>query len=68
MAKLNHTLTFKNSEVSLSENTITEYLKDDIQVHILSDVLKRFEGENKKVDITFKEVADLEPSEIDGEE
>ncbi|PGZ96960.1 hypothetical protein COE51_16460 [Bacillus pseudomycoides] len=68
MAKLNHTLTFKNAEISLEENTITEYLKDDIQTHVLSEVLKRFEGENKKLDITFKETSDLEPSEIDGEE
>jgi Lhr-like helicase len=67
MAKLNHTLSFKNAEISLEENTITEYLKDRIEIHVLSDVLKRFAGADKKVDITFKEVTELEPSEIDGE-
>jgi hypothetical protein len=30
-------------------------------------VLKKFEGENKTVDLTIKESSDLEPSEIDGE-
>jgi hypothetical protein len=67
MAKVSSTLNFKNSQISLSENTITEFGKDDVKVYVLSDVLRQFEGENKFLDITFKEASELEPSEIDGE-
>jgi hypothetical protein len=67
MAKQTLNYTFKNAVISLEENTITEYGKDDIKVYVLSDVLKKFEGEDKTVDLTIKESSDLEPSEIDGE-
>jgi hypothetical protein len=67
MAKQTLNYSFKNAVISLEENTITEYGKEDIKVYVLSDVLKKFEGENKTVDINIKESSDLEPSEIDGE-
>lgn len=67
MAKQTLNYSFKNAVISLEENTITEYSKEDIKVYVLSDVLKKFEGENKTVDISIKESSDLEPSEIDGE-
>jgi hypothetical protein len=68
MAKQTLNYSFKNSVISLEENTITEYTKDDIKVYVLSDVLKKFEGEGQMVDLTIKESSDLEPSSIDGEE
>jgi hypothetical protein len=67
MAKQTLNYTFKNSVISLEDNTITEIGKDEIKVYVLSDVLKKFEGENKTVDISIKESSELEPSEIDGE-
>ncbi|PKR82863.1 YonK family protein [Heyndrickxia camelliae] len=67
MAKQTLNYSFKNAVISLEENTITEYGKEDIKVYVLSDVLKKFEGENKTVDISIKESSDLEPSEVDGE-
>lgn len=67
MAKQTLNYAFKNSVISLEENTITEYTKDDIKVYVLSEVLKQFEGEGKMVDLTIKETSDLAPSEIDGE-
>jgi hypothetical protein len=67
MAKQTLNYSFKNAVISLEENTITEYGKEDIKVYVLSEVLKKFEGENKTVDLTIKESSDLEPSEIDGE-
>ena len=67
MAKQTLNYSFKNAVISLEENTITEYGKEDIKVYVLSDVLKKFEGENKTVDLTIKESSDLEPSEVDGE-
>jgi YonK protein len=63
MAKLNHTLTFKNAEISLENNEITEELKESFETHVLSDVLNRFIG--KKVDITIKEVTDVKASSIE---
>lgn len=67
MAKQTLNYTFKNCVISLEDNTITEYGKEDIKTYVLSDVLKKFEGEEKTVDISIKESSDLEPSEIDGE-
>lgn len=67
MAKINNTLTFKNAQISLEENSITEYGKDDIKVYVLSNILRQFEGEEKFLDITFKEASELAPSEVDGE-
>jgi hypothetical protein len=67
VAKQTLNYSFKNAVISLEENTITEYGKEDIKVYVLSDVLKKFEGENKTVDLNIKESSDLEPSEIDGE-
>lgn len=67
MAKQTLNYAFKNAVISLEENTITEYGKEDIKVYVLSDVLKKFEGENKTVDLSIKESSDIEPSEIDGE-
>lgn len=67
MAKQTLNYAFKNAVISLEENTISEYGKEDIKVYVLSDVLKKFEGENKTVDLSIKESSDIEPSEIDGE-
>lgn len=67
MAKINSTLTFKNCQISLEENSITEFTKEDIKTYVLSDVLKQFEGETKFLDITFKEASELEPTEVEGE-
>jgi YonK protein len=68
MAKQTLNYAFKNCSISLSENSITEYGKEDIKTYVLSDILKKFEGEGKTVDLTIKESSDLEPDEIDGEE
>ncbi|MGG3987507.1 YonK family protein [Bacillus smithii] len=64
MAKLNHTISFKNAEISLEDNQIVEFLKDETLSHTLSDIINRFAG--KKVDITFKEVSELEPESYEG--
>jgi hypothetical protein len=67
MAKQTLNYSFKNAVISLEENTIVEYGKEDIKVYVLSEILKKFEGENKTVDLNIKESSDLEPSEIDCE-
>lgn len=57
MAKFDNSLTFKSAEISLEDNTITEHLKDEEIVHVLSEVLALFK--NKKVNISFKEAKDI---------
>lgn len=64
MAKLNHTISFKNAEISLEDNQIVEFFKDEALTHRLSDIINRFNG--KKVNITFQEVSELEPESHEG--
>lgn len=62
MAKVNNTLTFKNAEISLDDNTIVELLKEEEVTHVLSEVLEQFKsvvGDEKRIDITFKESKDV---------
>ena len=57
MAKKNNTLSFKDSYISLEENTITEHLTEGEVTHVLSDVLETLK--DKKLTITFKEAQDV---------
>jgi hypothetical protein len=57
MAKFDNSLSFKNAEISLEDNTIVEQLKEEEIVHTLSDVLALFK--DKKVNVTFKEAKDV---------
>lgn len=66
MAKQTLNYAFKNAVISLEDNTITEYGKEDIKVYTLSDVLSKFDGENKTVDLTIKESSEIEPDEHEG--
>ena len=66
MAKQTLNYAFKNAVISLEDNTITEYGKEDIKVYTLSDVLSKFEGEGKLVDLTIKESSEIEPDEHEG--
>lgn len=56
MAKLDNSLSFKNSYISLEDNTIIEHLKEEEIVHTLSEVLALFK--DKQVNISFKESKD----------
>lgn len=67
MAVRNHSVSFKNAEINLEEGTITEFAKEDIKVYRLLDELRKFEGEGRRINLTIKEVFDLEPAEVDGE-
>ena len=67
MARQTVNFNFKNCVISLVDNTITEYGKEDIKTYVLSDVLRKFEGEDKKVDLNIKESSELKPDEVDGE-
>ncbi|HYK72859.1 MAG TPA: YonK family protein [Pseudoneobacillus sp.] len=57
MAKFDNSLTFKNAEISLEDNTIVEQLKEEEIVHTLSEVIALFK--DKKVNISFKEAKDV---------
>jgi predicted RNA-binding protein len=67
MAVRNHSVSFKNAEINLEEGTITEFAKEDIKVYRLLDEIRKFEGEGRRINLTIKEVFDLEPAEIEGE-
>jgi predicted RNA-binding protein len=67
MAVRNHSVSFKNAEINLEEGTIIEFAKEDIKVYRLLDELRKFEGEGRRINLTIKEVFDLEPAEVDGE-
>lgn len=66
MAKQTLNYSFNNSVISLEDNTITEYGKKDVKVYVLSDILSKFEGEGKLVDLTIKESSEIEPDEHEG--
>lgn len=67
MAKKNLTYQFKNATISLEENEIVEYDKDEnAEIHTLSDFIKLLEGEGRRFDITFKEATELAPTEREG--
>lgn len=60
MAKQTLNYAFKNAQISLKDNMIYEFGKDEVKEYVLSDVLRKFEGEGKMVDLTIKETSDLE--------
>jgi len=66
MGKQTLNYSFKNAEISLEDNTITEIGKEEIKTYVLTDILRKFEGEGKKVNLTIQESSELE-TELDGE-
>ena len=63
MAKQTTNYAFKNCQISLADNAIYEFQKDEVVTYVLSDVLKEFEGENRMVDLTLKETSELASTE-----
>lgn len=63
MAKQNLTLNFKNAQISIDEDKIYEFTKDDVKVYSLSEEFSKFIGEGRFVDITLKEAVEVEPKE-----
>ncbi len=63
MAQNNHTVSFKKAYLSLENGTITEVSKEGEHTYRLLDELRKFEGEDRLVDITIKEVNEIPPSE-----
>lgn len=63
---INHS--YKNCVISLEEDAVTEYGKDDIKVYKLSEILAKFEGEEKQVDFSIKSSSEIIPAFVDGEE
>lgn len=65
MAVRNNSIAFKKCMIDTQENGeifVTEIKKDSTETHSLSDWIKSFEDENgeRLVDITIKEVVDVE--------
>lgn len=60
MAKKTKNYAFKNCQISLADNAIYEFQKEEIVTYVLSDILREFEGENRMVDFNIKETSELE--------
>lgn len=63
MAKQDFSLTFKDATISLEDNEIVEYKKDEILTYTLSDVIARLQGEGRRFTISIKESTELTPDE-----
>lgn len=60
MASRNHSESFKKAMIDFEEMTITEYLKDEINVYDLRTVIKRWSGVDG-ITLTIKTDEDIEP-------
>ncbi len=63
MAQNNHTVNFKKAYLDLEQGLIVEVTKEGEQPYRLLDELRKFEGEDRLIDLTIKEVNELPPSE-----
>jgi len=63
MADYNHGISFKNAEIDLSDGTITEFKKEETKTYRLLDELRKFEGSQRLVNLTIKEVTELDSVE-----
>lgn len=67
MAKQTLNYAFKDCQISLADNLISEFKKGElVGTYVLSDILKKFEGEDKLVNFTINEASELEPVEVIG--
>ena len=71
MAKQDFSIVFSNATISLEDNEIVEFPKANkkdgvIQKHVLSEVIEKLQGEERRFTITIKESVDLEPAETEG--
>lgn len=67
MAKSTTNIAFKNCQISLAENAIYEFQKEEVVTYVLSDVLRKFEGDNRMVNLTIQETSELEMPNEEGE-
>lgn len=67
MAKQTTNYAFKNCQISLADNAIYEFQKEEVVTYVLSDVLRQFEGDNRMVNLTIQETSELEPPTVDEE-
>lgn len=64
MAQFEGKTIFKKAQISLEDNTIYEFTKDEIKEYILSDVLEKFKGDNVFVELKFYEQKEINPEDI----
>lgn len=67
MAKISKALSFKRAEIDIDEGTITEVMKDDINVYKLEDVLKEW-NKISNISISFKQDDEFECTEENDDE
>ncbi|MEL3959385.1 YonK family protein [Caldifermentibacillus hisashii] len=64
MAQFKGETVFKKAQISLEDNMIYEFTKDDIKEYVLSDVLNKFKDDNIFVELKFFEQKDISPENI----
>lgn len=67
MAKHNNNITFNKAQIDTSdpENIlITEVFKEHTETHSLTAWLKSYEGDNRFVNLSIKEVTEISPIEM----
>jgi hypothetical protein len=67
MAKQDFNLSFKNCTISLQDNEIVEYptkKDEEIKTYVLSDIINKLQGEDRRFTINIRESIDLVPSEL----
>lgn len=53
---------YKNATIDLSDNTLTEYGRDDVRVYSIEEILKRWDGVPDIV-LTIERRVDIPPTE-----
>lgn len=67
MAKQTVNYAFKNCQISLADNAIYEYQKEEMITYVLSDILKQFDGDNRLVNLTIQETSELDSNTPEGD-
>lgn len=64
MAQFKGETIFKKSQISLEDNILYEFGKEDIKEYVLSDLLKKYSGDNMFVELKFYEQKEVTPDDV----
>lgn len=64
MAQFKGETVFKKSQISLEDNILYEIGKDEVKEYVLSDLINKYSGDNKFVEIKFYEQKEVNPEDV----
>ena len=64
MAKGKTEVEFKKVQIDLEDNILYEFKKDETKEYVLSDLLKKYSGDNVYAYLKFFEEFEVEPEDI----